>query len=134
MCLQTIDMWTSNNIKGNIINIGSIAAQNGSKYFPIYAASKAGIITFTKSIAARFGALGIRANVISPGVIKTPMSYVETPNFDDYIETIEAKTSIGRLGTPTDIANISLFLDSKEAEFIQGTEITVDGGYTLSEE
>ena len=46
MCLQMIDKWKENNIKGNIINIGSIVAKNGSKYFPIYSASKAGIIAF----------------------------------------------------------------------------------------
>ena len=113
ICLQIIDKWKKNNAKGNIINIGSIAAKNGSKYFPIY---------------------GIRCNVISPGVIKTPMSYVETPNFDDYIEEIENKTPLKRLGNPDDIAKVALFLDSDNSEFITGQEIIVDGGYTLSQE
>lgn len=134
ICLQMIDKWKDGNIKGNIINIGSIAAKNGSKYFPIYSSSKAGIIAFSKSIASRYGEFGIRCNVISPGVIKTPMSYVETPNFDDYIEDIENKTPLKRLGTPSDIAKVALFLDSDNSEFITGQEIVVDGGYTLSQE
>ena len=134
MCLKVIDNWKENNIKGNIINIGSIAARNGSKYFPIYASSKGGIIAFSKSIASRYGEYGIRCNVISPGVIKTPMSYIETPNFDDYIEEIENKTPLKRLGNPQDIANVALFLANNSSYFITGQEIIVDGGYTLSQE
>lgn len=134
ICLQMVDKWKNDKAKGNIINIGSIAGKNGSKYFPLYSSSKAGIIAFSKSIASRYGESGIRCNVISPGVIKTPMSYVETPNFDDYIEDIENKTPLKRLGTPSDIAKVALFLDSDNSEFITGQEIVVDGGYTLSQE
>ena len=134
MCLQIIDKWKENNIKGNIINIGSIVANNGSKYFPIYSASKAGIVAFSKSIASRYGKLGIRCNIISPGVIKTPMSYIETPDFDDYIEDIENNTPLERLGNPDDIAKVALFLDSDNSLFITGQDIVVDGGYTLSQE
>ncbi len=134
MCLQIIDKWKENNTKGNIINIGSIVAKNGSKYFPIYSASKAGIIAFSKSIASRYGELGIRCNVISPGVIKTPMSYIETPDFDDYIEDIENNTPLRRLGNTEDIAKVALFLDSDNSLFITGQDIVVDGGYTLSQE
>ena len=134
MCLQIIDKWKENNIKGNIINIGSIVANNGSKYFPIYSASKAGIIAFSKSIASRYGELGIRCNVISPGVIKTPMSYIETPDFDDYIQDIENNTPLRRLGNTEDIAKVALFLDSENSLFITGQDIVVDGGYTLSQE
>lgn len=132
-CLKTIDMWKAKNINGNIINIGSISAK-GSKYFPLYATSKAGIVTFTKSIASRYGELGIRCNVISPGVIKTPMSYIETPDFDDYIEVIEDNTPLKRLGKTEDIANVVEFLISENSNFITGQEIVVDGGYTLSKE
>ena len=134
MCLQMIDKWKENNIKGNIINIGSIVANNGSKYFPIYSASKAGIVAFSKSIASRYDKLGIRCNIISPGVIKTPMSYIETPDFDDYIEDIENNTPLERLGNPDDIAKVALFLDSDNSLFITGQDIVVDGGYTLSQE
>ena len=62
------------------------------------------------------------------------MSYVETPNFDDFIEEIKEKTPLRRLGKPSDIAKVALFLDSDNSEFITGQEIIVDGGYTLSQE
>lgn len=62
------------------------------------------------------------------------MSYIETPNFDDYIEEIEDKTPLKRLGNPDDIAKVALFLASDNSEFITGQEIIVDGGYTLSQE
>ncbi len=132
--LLAIEKMIKNDIKGVIINIGSIVAKNGSKFFPIYSASKGGIVSFTKSIAARFGEHGIRCNIISPGVIKTPMSYIETPNFDDYIDSIEDKTPLKRLGNPSDVAELALFLAGGNSSFITGQEIIVDGGYTLSQE
>ena len=126
-----IDSCLKNNISGKIINISSIS-NKGSKYFPIYAATKAGILSYTKSIASRYDK--IQSNVISPGVIKTDMSYHETPNFDEYIPSIIENTPAKRLGNTTDIANTVEFLLSDKASFITGQEIVVDGGYTLPKE
>ena len=126
-----IDSCLKNSISGKIINISSIS-NKGSKYFPIYAATKAGILTYTKSIASRYDK--IQSNVISPGVIKTDMSYHETPNFDEYIPSIIENTPAKRLGNTTDIANTVEFLLSDKASFITGQEIVVDGGYTLPKE
>lgn len=134
LSLLVIQKMISKSIKGKIINIGSIVGNNGSKYFPIYSASKGGVISFTKSIASRYGENGIRCNVISPGVIQTPMSYVETPDFDIYIPDIQNKTPLRKLGLPNDIATVALFLASEESSFVTGQEIVVDGGYTLSQE
>lgn len=61
------------------------------------------------------------------------MSYIETPDFDNYIEDIENNTPLGRLGNPDDIAKVALFLDSENSLFITGQDIVVDGGYTLSQ-
>ena len=126
-----IDSCTNNNIAGKIINVSSIS-NRGSKYFPIYASTKAGILTYTRSIASRYDK--IQANVISPGVIKTNMSYHETPNFDEYIPNIIENTPAKRLGNTTDIANTVEFLLSDKADFITGQEIVDDGGYTLPKE
>ncbi|MBQ9659042.1 MAG: SDR family oxidoreductase [Clostridia bacterium] len=126
-----IDSCLKNSISGKIINISSIS-NKGSKYFPIYAATKAGILTYTKSVASRYE--NIQANVISPGVIKTDMSYHETPNFDEYIPSIIENTSVKRLGSTTDIANTVEFLLSDKSSYITGQEIVVDGGYTLPKE
>lgn len=134
-CIRTnqlfIDSCIKNNVRGKIINISSIS-NKGSKYFPIYASSKAGILAYTKSIASRYEM--IQANVISPGVIKTGMSYHETPNFDDYIPSIIKKTPAKRLGNTGDIANVVEFLLSDKASFITGEELVVDGGYSLPKE
>lgn len=129
-----IEKMIKTKIKGNIINISSIAAHNGSKYFPIYSASKGAIISYTKSIASRYGEYGIRCNLISPGVIKTPMSYIETPDFDSYINELNLSHPVGRIGKPIDIANMVLYLSSDKASFITGQEFIIDGGYTLSKE
>ena len=126
-----IDSCIKNGIEGKIINISSIS-NKGSKYFPIYAATKAGILTYTKSIASRYDK--VQANVISPGVIKTDMSYHETPNFDEYVPSIIENTPVKRLGSTTDVANVVEFLLSDKATFITGQEIVVDGGYTLPKE
>lgn len=134
-CIRTnqlfIDKCLENNIHGKIINISSIS-NKGSKYFPIYATSKAGIIAYTKSIASRYE--NIVANVISPGVIKTDMSYWETPNFDEYIPSIIENTPLKRLGSTVDIANAVEFLLSDKLNFITGQELVIDGGYTLPKE
>ena len=126
-----IDSCLKNNIPGKIINISSIS-NKGSKYFPVYAATKAGILAYTKSIASRYET--IQANIISPGVIKTDMSYRETPDFDEYIPSIIENTPVKRLGNTVDIANTAEFLLSDKARFITGQEIVVDGGYTLPKE
>ena len=134
-CIRTnqlfIDKCLENNKSGRIVNISSIS-NKGSKYFPIYASSKAGMLSYTKSIASRYET--IRANVVSPGVIKTDMSYHETPNFDEYIPRIIENTPAKRLGSTIDVANAVLFLLSEKADFITGQELVVDGGYTLPKE
>lgn len=118
---------------GTIINIASIAGHDGSSDFPSYAASKGAVLSYTKSLAMKYGKNGIRANTISPGVIVTPMSYIETPNFDDYIPDLIQMHPLRRLGKPEDVAKVILFLASELSEFITGQDIVVDGGYTLRE-
>lgn len=118
---------------GTIINIASIAGHDGSSDFPSYAASKGAVLSYTKSLAMKYGKNGIRINSISPGVIVTPMSYIETPNFDDYIPELIQMHPLRRLGKPDDIAKTVLFLASDLSEFITGQDIVVDGGYTLRE-
>lgn len=134
MCGLAIDKMLNNKSKLNIINIASILADTGSKYFPTYASSKAGVVSYTKSIASRYCKKGLRCNVISPGIIETPMSYFETSNFKDYIPDLIEKHCLDRIGKPSDIANIVLFLTDDKSEFITGQEIVVDGGYTLSKD
>ena len=114
--------------KGKIISIASIIGITGNAGQANYAASKAGIIGFTKSIAREFASRGITANAIAPGYIETEM----TGQLKDEIKAEILKTiPLGRLGTVDDVANVSLFLASKEADYITGQTIVVDGGMAI---
>ena len=112
---------------GNIVNISSTAGLRGSRNRPIYSASKAAVIMLTKSIANDYGAKGIRANVICPGLIDTPMAdwirqYPERLN--SWAQTIPAQ----RIGTVEDIASGVAYLISPEASYLQGHSLIIDGG------
>lgn len=133
VCNEAIQCMISSGKTGTIINIASIAGHDGSSDFPSYAASKGAVLSYTKSLAMKYGKKGIRSNTISPGVIVTPMSYIETPNFDDYIPDLIQMHPLQRLGKPEDIAKVVLFFASDLSAFITGQDIVVDGGYTLRE-
>jgi 3-oxoacyl-[acyl-carrier protein] reductase len=114
--------------KGKIISIASIIGITGNAGQANYAASKAGIIGFTKSIARELASRGITANAIAPGYIETEM----TGQLKDELKAeILKNIPLGRLGTVEDVANISLFLASKEADYITGQTIVVDGGMAI---
>lgn len=111
--------------KGAIVNIASIIGVSGNAGQANYAASKAGIIGFTKSIAKEFSSRNIRANAVAPGYIQSEMT--EKLN-EKAKEAIFQSIPLGRLGTPKDVANVCLFLASNEANYITGQTIIVDGG------
>ena len=110
-----------------ILNVGSVASYAGDSYFHGYAASKGSLPAYTRSIANYYGKFGLRANLICPGFIDTPM--VETFTKDKSIKKqIINSTMLGRFGKPSDVANLALFLASDEASFITGANYVVDGG------
>lgn len=116
---------------GAIVNIASIAGHFGNAEYPTYAASKGAVLSYTKSLASKYGKYGIRANSISPGVVLTPMSYIEDPDFDQYIPELNASHKLGRIGRPVDIANAVFFFSSQLSEWITGQDLIVDGGFTV---
>jgi len=110
---------------GSIINISSIVGVKGNAGQSNYAASKAGIIGFTKSIALELGSRNVRSNVVAPGFIETEMtSKLNQDIVDNWIQGIPLK----RGGKPEDVANLCLFLSSDLSTFITGQVINVDGG------
>ncbi|MBJ25851.1 MAG: 3-oxoacyl-[acyl-carrier-protein] reductase [Flavobacteriaceae bacterium] len=111
--------------KGSIINIGSIVGLKGNPGQSNYAASKAGIIGFTKSLALELGSRNIRANVIAPGFIETEMTENLSENI---IENWKNNIPLKRIGKPEDVANACIFLASDMSEYITGQVIQVDGG------
>lgn len=114
--------------KGKIINIASIIGITGNAGQANYAATKAGIIGFTKSVAKEFASRGITVNAVAPGYIQTDMT---AQLKDSDRESILQKIPLGRLGNPQDIANVCLFLASQEANYITGQTIVVDGGMAI---
>ena len=110
---------------GSIINISSIVGVKGNAGQANYAASKAGMIGFTKSIALELGSRNIRANAIAPGFIETEM----TDKLDDaVVEQWRAGIPLKRGGTPEDVANACLFFASDLSSYITGQVLLVDGG------
>jgi 3-oxoacyl-[acyl-carrier protein] reductase len=110
---------------GAIVNISSIVGVHGNWGQTNYAASKAGIIGFTKSLAQELGSRGVRANVVAPGYIKTQLTDVIP---DEARAKMLDLTPLGRLGEPEHVAGAVRFLCSDEASFITGGVLLVDGG------
>jgi 3-oxoacyl-[acyl-carrier protein] reductase len=110
---------------GAIVNISSIVGVHGNWGQSNYAASKAGIIGFTKSLAQELGSRGVRANVVAPGYIQTQLTDVIP---EEAREKMLGLTPLGRLGEPQDVAGAVRFLCSDEASFITGEVLLVDGG------
>ena len=111
---------------GSIINMSSVIGLMGNAGQGSYAASKAGIIGFTKSVAKELGSRNIRCNAIAPGFVETDMTgYLkEGEQADKY----KAGIPLGKFGTVQDIANVTLFLASELSSYVTGQVITVDGG------
>ena len=114
---------------GRIVNIASEAARLGSRGGAVYAAAKAGVIGFTKSIARENARYAITANVIAPGPIDTPMlQSAVRDGGEKLLDAMRGMTLLRRLGTPEEVAAAVLFLASREAAFITGETLGVSGG------
>ena len=128
MCKQTIKKMLKNK-QGKIINITSIVAHTGNLGQANYAASKAGIIGFSKSLAIEYAKKSINVNCISPGFIKTEMT--ERIN-EEFKKILIARIPSGDLGKGEDIANCSVFLASEMSDYITGETIHVNGGMYMA--
>jgi len=113
---------------GSIVNVSSIVGLRGNWGQTNYAASKAGIIGFTKSLARELGSRGVRANVVAPGYVQTRLTDAIPEEARD---AMLANTPLGRLGEPEDIGAAVRFLCSDEASFITGEVLVVDGGLAM---
>lgn len=113
---------------GRIINISSVVGVSGNAGQTNYAASKAGIIGFTKSLAKEVASRNILVNAIAPGFIETGMTDVLK---DEIKQDIEKNIPLKRIGTPEDVANVVKFLASEDSSYITGQVINVDGGMLM---
>jgi NAD(P)-dependent dehydrogenase (short-subunit alcohol dehydrogenase family) len=115
---------------GAIVNLSSVAGLVGIPGVSAYAASKAGVRLFSKSIAMETAKENIRVNSVHPGMIWTSMQKVAIKDNPEQYDILTAGIPMGRMGEPVDIANCILFLASEEARYITGAEFVVDGGMT----
>ena len=114
--------------RGSLVHVSSIAGSNAQGQSGAYSVSKAGVIMLSRQLANDWGPHGIRSNVVSPGMVITPMSqaFYDTPGVT---ERRSAVVPMRRVGMPQDMADAILFLASDRAGYINGDEIMVDGGY-----
>jgi NAD(P)-dependent dehydrogenase (short-subunit alcohol dehydrogenase family) len=114
---------------GAVVHVASIAATFPQSYSGAYSVTKAGVVMLSRQLAVEWGARGVRSNVVSPGMIHTPMTdaIYQAPGVH---EARRALVPAQRIGRPEDIADAAVFLASERASYITGEEIVVDGGFT----
>ena len=116
---------------GKIVNIGSMLSIFGAGFAPAYAASKGGIVQFTKACASAWAKDNIQVNAILPGWIDTALTRRAREQIPGLHENVLKRTPAGRWGTTDDFHGIAVFLASGGSDFITGAAITVDGGYSI---
>jgi 2-deoxy-D-gluconate 3-dehydrogenase len=116
---------------GKIINIGSMMSIFGASFTPAYAASKGGIVQFTRSCACAWAADNIQANAVLPGWIDTDLTKRAREQIDGLHDRVLARTPAARWGAIGDFAGIAVFLASSASDFVTGAAIPVDGGYSI---
>lgn len=119
---------------GSIVTLGSVSAYIGSADGAAYTTTKGAVLSFTYASAGDLAPLGIRVNAVSPGWVDggfthQAMSTMDNP--DELVETARRMHYLGRMATPTDVANAAVWLMSDQAAFVTGTSLLVDGGYMI---
>lgn len=128
-CEWLIKQWVKNNIQGTIVGVGSVnATAVPTLYVESYGASKAAMIQYSRCLSTTWAKYGIRANCVSPGIIKTPMT---TWLDDSYRQCWLDHIPLNRIGEPKDVAGTIAYLASPISSYVSGEQLIVDGGYTL---
>lgn len=130
---RLVDRLIASDIEGgaSIISIGSMSSYFGISMVPGYGAAKTGLVGLTRTLAAKWGAEGLRVNCVAAGLTKSRMTS-GTFEQEEWTAPTLQRTPLGRLGLPDDIAGAILFLTSKDASWITGQTLAVDGGFTVA--
>jgi 2-dehydro-3-deoxy-D-gluconate 5-dehydrogenase len=131
LCSQAIYPAMKHAGGGKIINIGSMMSIFGASFAPAYAASKGGIVQFTRSCACAWAADGIQVNAVLPGWIDTDLTQRARQDIAGLHDKVLVRTPAARWGTSADMAGIAVFLSSAASDFVTGTAIPVDGGFSV---
>jgi 2-deoxy-D-gluconate 3-dehydrogenase len=115
---------------GKIVNVGSMMSIFGAAFVAPYGASKGGVVQLTKALACAWARDGIQVNAVLPGWIDTALTQRARQDVPGLHERVLARTPAGRWGAPEDLAGIAVFLCSRASDFVTGTAIAVDGGYS----
>jgi len=131
ICAQAFGQQMLDRGRGCIVHVASIAARQPQGFSGAYSIGKAGIVMLSRQLALEWGPRGIRSNVVSPGLIRTPLSekFYEQ---QDFAARRAAIVPSRRVGAPRDVADVVVFLASNRAGYVNGDEITVDGGFSLA--
>ncbi len=117
---------------GKMINIGSMMSLFGAPYATPYAASKGGIVQMTKCLATAWAKDNIQVNAVLPGWIDTDLTVRARAQVDGLQASVERRTPAGRWGTPPDMSGVAAFLSTSASDFVTGTAIPVDGGFSIA--
>ena len=131
LCAQAAYPAMKRASRGKIINIGSMMSIFGTAFTTPYAASKGGIVQMTRSLASAWAADNIQVNAVLPGWVDTELTQTARKDIAGLHERVLARTPAGRWGAAQDFAGIAVFLASAASDFITGTAIPVDGGYSV---
>jgi NAD(P)-dependent dehydrogenase (short-subunit alcohol dehydrogenase family) len=128
LCAQAFGAQMLAQGKGAIVHTASIASRHPQPFSGAYSVSKAGVVMLSQQLAAEWGPQGVRSNVVSPGLVRTPMSeaFYQAPGV---AERRAAMVPLGRVAAPVDIAQVALFLASDRAGYVNGEDVCVDGGF-----
>jgi NAD(P)-dependent dehydrogenase (short-subunit alcohol dehydrogenase family) len=128
LCAQAFGRAMLERKRGSIVHVASIAASHPQPFSGAYSVSKAGIVMLSQQLAVEWGPSGVRSNVVSPGLVRTPLSeaFYQTPGVT---ERRAATIPLRRIATPDDMAQVIAFLASDRSAYVTGQEIIVDGGF-----
>lgn len=118
-------------VGGSIVSVASVAGLEAAPFQGVYGATKAAVISMTKTLAFELGASGIRVNAIAPGLVETRLASAIVHN-EALVAEVVRKTPLGRYGQPDEIAGAALYLASDASSFMTGQTLVVDGGLTIS--
>jgi 2-dehydro-3-deoxy-D-gluconate 5-dehydrogenase len=131
LCSQAVYPMMKAARGGKIVNIGSMMSIFGASFAPAYAASKGGIVQFTRSCAVAWAADNVQVNAVLPGWIDTDLTRRAREQIDGLHDKVLARTPAARWGEPADFAGIAVFLASSASDFVTGAAIAVDGGFSV---